>query len=650
MSSVVLIILALAGETSTATIAQLPPVTVTATRRPRPLATVPASITVLPREEIARHPSATTDVLLRTVPSAQTFRRSSSMTADPTAQGLNLRGVAPSGVSRSLVLLDGVAVNDPFGGSVYWRALPRLGLERIEVVPGGGSALYGSAALGGVVELFERPITDDRIEADLSAGTQFTALLAARATVFTEAIRASFEAELAGSDGYRVVAEDVRGAVDRVAPSDHLTVSGKLEVDPFDDATLTARISYFAEDQNGGTALTAAGIELIRSSVRFEAGRDLRSSITVSGGFTAFEQTRARIALERASETLSATQYVPANEQSAGYVLSLPDLDSAYFGEHRLSAGLEARRVRGESREQVVGGLRRVTGGEQRFYGLFVQDLVSLTPAVELSFALRGDLVHDLGDALDRELSPRAGVRVAPIEELAFRASVYRSFRAPTISELYRPFQVGTVRTAANAELAPEHLFGGELGVEATPLSSWTVRLTGFWSELDEPIVNATLEAPLPDGSTRQRQNLGAARVRGLEAGIEGRLYRYLSMILNYTFVDTVVTEHPALVGKQLPQDPRHRGTAILAYRDPSLLFATVELKWLGPQYEDDLNTLKLDSVVLLSASLGVPLTEEIEIYGAAENILDRTYLVGRAGIDTIGAPFSARVGVRMRI
>jgi iron complex outermembrane recepter protein len=119
---------------------------VTATRLPRPQRDLPATVVVLPRGELVRSPALTTDSLLRALPSAATFRRSTSLVADPSSQGLNLRGVGPSGVSRSLVLLDGVPVNDAFGGWVLWRALPRRGLERVEVVPGGGSALYGSAA------------------------------------------------------------------------------------------------------------------------------------------------------------------------------------------------------------------------------------------------------------------------------------------------------------------------------------------------------------------------------------------------------------------------------------------------------------------------------------------------------------------------
>src|SRR5262245_55402170 len=143
---------------------------VTATRAPRPIREVTSTVTVLPREELERSPGVRIDDILRSVPSFATFRRTSSVAADPTAQGVNLRNIGPSGVSRALVLLDGVPVNDPFGGWVYWRSLPRLGLEQVEIAPGAASALYGSAALGGVVELVSRRSQRRGLDLDASWG------------------------------------------------------------------------------------------------------------------------------------------------------------------------------------------------------------------------------------------------------------------------------------------------------------------------------------------------------------------------------------------------------------------------------------------------------------------------------------------------
>src|SRR4029078_13297747 len=95
----------------------------------------------------------TLDDVLRQVPGFSLFRRSGSLTANPTAQGVSLRGVGASGASRALVLLDGVPLNSPFGGWVYWTRVPRVNIENVSVQNGASSSLYGSGALGGVVNI-----------------------------------------------------------------------------------------------------------------------------------------------------------------------------------------------------------------------------------------------------------------------------------------------------------------------------------------------------------------------------------------------------------------------------------------------------------------------------------------------------------------
>ena len=135
---------------------RLDPVIVTVTRIEQRAGDAPADVTVLTREDIDHSPSQTLDDLLRQVPGFSLFRRSSSLVAHPTTQGVSLRGIGPSGTSRALVLLDGVPINDPFGGWVYWDRIPLQGIEQVEVVRGGGSSAWGNYALGGVINIITR--------------------------------------------------------------------------------------------------------------------------------------------------------------------------------------------------------------------------------------------------------------------------------------------------------------------------------------------------------------------------------------------------------------------------------------------------------------------------------------------------------------
>ena len=157
----------------------------TAAREETRIADTPASVAILPRAALDATASGFLDDALRQVVGFSLFRRTGSRTANPTAQGVSLRGLGASGASRALVLADGIPLNDPFGGWVYWARQPRLGVERLEVLRGGAADLYGSGALGGVVQLVSRPAREGRgLEAELSAGgaATFEGTLTARAS------------------------------------------------------------------------------------------------------------------------------------------------------------------------------------------------------------------------------------------------------------------------------------------------------------------------------------------------------------------------------------------------------------------------------------------------------------------------------------
>ncbi len=438
------------------------------------------------------------------------------------------------------------------------------------------------------------------------------------------------------------------------------------------DLTLFARGGYFDEDQNGGTQFTTASVRVgsYAAGGRLEAGRAGTLDVTLFGHAQTFEQDRARVAADRGSEALAASQDVPTDDIGAALVWTSRPI--GLLGRHVLTAGTDLRRIDGTSNEDlfppvVTPGavVRREAGGEQRLAGVFVQDVYEVSRAVELLAALRYDYWENvdasrferLGDGSttftpfadrdDGELSPKVGVRVRPIDWLTVRASAYQAFRAPTLNELYRPFQVGQIRTEANENLGPETLRGAEAGVEvATPIGL-SARLTGFWNELDDPITNVTIGSNL-----RQRQNLGEARIQGIEVEWGWRVARSWFATAAYTFVDSEVTEapgQPQLVGKELVQNPRHRANVSLTFDDPRLVTATVQLRYLGPQFEDDVNTLRMGGYVVVDVAASRRIRDGLELFLAAENLLDKEYLVGRAGVDTIGQPLFVHGGVRVR-
>jgi iron complex outermembrane recepter protein len=647
---------------------------VTGLRLPRPLRDVPGTVTVIGRAEIERSPRRTADDLVRTVPSAATFRRSSSLVADPTSQGANLRGVGPSGVSRALVLRDGIPLNDPFGGWVYWRAISLLDTERVEIAPGGASALFGNFALGGVVQLVSRRIAAREVEALASTGSYATHRAALRAAERRGDLGLALDAEVLDSAGYAPIAPAQRGAVDGAAPSTHVSVGARGEVSR-GPSHGRGHLRWFEESLDAGTEHTTADVRTITGGAGWEyAPRAGTLEVAAFAGRQRFEQQRARVDEARQSAAPASRQHVPSTSQGASLTWTSAPIRGA--GEHVLLVGADALRVAGTSHEELWPAMPmptslvgRTAGGEQRFGGLFVQDAARLGRGLDVSAALRLDawqhragrrtlqredgseMVTDFPDRREVQVDPRLGVLQRLGEQVAVRASLYRGFRAPTLNELYRPFQVGTVLTDANAELRAETLWGGEAGAELVA-GTLVARATGFWNELDRPIQNVTLAEPLPSGAARQRQNLGHAQIRGVELEASWRASARWLAIAGYTFVAPVVTEapeHPDLVGKDLAQAPRHRATGTLTFDDPAIALVTVQTRLLGRQYEDDRNLLPMARFVVIDALAARPLRGGLSLFVAVENLLDRRYLVGRAGVDTIGQPRMIQAGVRYR-
>jgi outer membrane cobalamin receptor len=131
-------------------------VVVTASRSENVRTSGAAPVTVMTSADLELTPPAPLVYALRLVPGFSLFRRTTSRAANPTTQGAGMRGLSASGASRALVLSDGVPLNDPFGGWIYWSRVPVTAVDRVEILRGGASDLYGADALAGVIQVLTR--------------------------------------------------------------------------------------------------------------------------------------------------------------------------------------------------------------------------------------------------------------------------------------------------------------------------------------------------------------------------------------------------------------------------------------------------------------------------------------------------------------
>lgn len=658
-----------AAKDPAAPVARVEEITVTAERRPARVSDTVASVSVVSRDDLRAAATWTLDDALRQIPGFSLFRRTGSRTANPTAQGVSLRGVGPSGASRAAVLSDGIPQNDPFGGWVYWGRTPRLSIDRIETVRGGASSLYGTDALGGVINLIPRESASNVLSADVSYGGQNSAGGSVFAGRRLGPVTAQVAAELFHSDGHVIVDPSQRGSVDTKAGVTYKTLDLRLAEAARAERRLFIRGSLFNESRENGTPLQTNDTSLRHLSAGAEfdvpgVGRfGLRSYI----GSQTYNQTFSAVAAGRNTESLTRRQVTPAQQFGASLQWSRP-----VGRRHNLVAGAELRGVSGHSDEVVVSGGRDTTaitaGGRERTIALFAQNTFIAGNRVILTLGARADRWRNLDgrseatplatnvtavrvfeERAETAFSPRLGLLYRIDPRLTLTASAYQAFRAPTLNELYRSFRVGSVVTQANALLGAERLTGGEAGAR---VSAFKGRLlmsgSAFWSELDGPIANVTVQQT-PDLVTRERLNLGRTRSRGLEVEGELRVASAISLNLGYLLVDSTVLDfsaNRAIEGLRLPQVPRHQATFQTRYSKDATT-VSMQGRVSGAQFDDDVNLLPLGGYVLLDLFASRRVTRSMEIFAAAENVFNRRYEVGRTGVTTIGAPRLVRAGLR---
>lgn len=236
---------------------------------------------------------------------------------------------------------------------------------------------------------------------------------------------------------------------------------------------------------------------------------------------------------------------------------------------------------------------------------------------------------------------------------------MYRAFRAPTLNELYRSFRVQNVLTLNNPSLNAERLTGAEAGVNVTALQHrLDLRGTFFWSDIVDPVQNVTI-APQASPVLKQKENVGRIRSRGVELDGVMRLSRDVQISAGYEFTDATVVNFtvPAgqisILGKKVAQVPQNVFTWEARYWNPSRLLLSVQGRFVGNQFDDDQNLYPLGQFYTMDLQVGRNVTRNLEVFAAAENLLDERYNVANTPTATgslfnIGPPLLYRVGLRL--
>lgn len=594
----------------------------------------------------------------------QQFRRSDSRSANPTAQGVTQRGLGGNASSRTLVVLDGVPVTDPFFGHVPFSALPIDRLDRVTVIRGGGVGAFGAGAVAGTIDLASaRPAGLPLAEASLLGNdrgeTAFSATLAPQLGAGFAVVSGSWDR----GKGFWTTPVAQRVAASVPARFDSWSTSLRGVAPVAADVELQARVLLF-EDRR---TLRFSGAD------SFQTGQDAALRLVGRGPwqFDVLGYVQAR---DFTNVVISSSSFRKTLDQSGTPSTGLGgkiELRPPTASGQELRLGIDWRRAQGEMHETAYSGAtgavtaRRTAGGTNDDLGFYLEHDRAIGP-LRLTGSVRVDRwsVQD-GHFIERnasgvvttqtahpgrrgwDVSLRGGALIDLAPGLSVRGSVYNGLRQPTLNELYRPFVVFPVSTRANAALENEELFGFEGGFDLK-LGGFELSATGFDNRVDGAIANVTIGPNL-----RERRNVDAVRARGLELVARANVGQ-LSWDAALSLIDAEMEGSGVSVGldgKRPAQVPKTALSTTLAWRPADKWLVAATLRHIGAQFEDDLESDAMPAATTLDAVAEVPLGQRATLILRAENLLDaEIWTRNQGGSIDLGAPRTVWAGLRISI
>jgi len=493
-------------------------IVVTAEAQPEPQKTLGAAATVIGREEMERTKATSVADSLRTVPGLDVVQSGGA----GTVTSLFLRG---TNSTQTLVLVDGVSLNSPAFGLVDLSSLSTANLERVEVVRGPFSALWGSEAIGGVVQLFtRRDAPQNPVEgratgafgnASAAQGTADVAIHEGRLTLTAGWRRVTEEGALPNES---FAATNLSGAVEAsLGGGSRVGVVLRRDTSvtgiPFSAGVATPQRKTTSDMT---TLAVPATVTLdpkttIEASLLFARGRPTYSDPDDPYGFTFSESDERR---------------------SGGRLVA-----TRAFGAQRLSVGSDVAWTSVTSSDSYGVPLDAAT---MRTWSLFLEDRIALLgERVVVTVGLR----RDDNSAYGTHWSPRGTLVFLASSVVKLRVAGGGAFRSPTTGELDDPF-------SGNPNLKPEQSRAFEAGVDVSLTPALTWETTAFRNDVTDLIQY--------DPQTFTNENVGKARLQGVETGIRGDLGRGFFARVSYTYLDATDEE----TGLPLLRRPKNRASA----------------------------------------------------------------------------------------
>ncbi|MCX8238815.1 MAG: TonB-dependent receptor [Akkermansiaceae bacterium] len=634
---------------------------------------------ILPNEtawddfEIQQFAPQTIDALLATAPSFSLYRRQSALFGNPTSSGVSLRNIGATAAARSLVLLDGIPQNDPFGGWVNWARYDPALLGRVRLSSSSQSSIWGNLSVGGSVQLTSKTIKDGQGGLILSGGSQGYLAGSFFQDLVSDDERWRFRVGAHGSqsDGSFLLKETQRGEIDRRANLETRGAFLQSEWSLNDNLEIQSHLSWFDEERGNGTTLTGNSTEAFDYSLRILGEhRDLSWQALLFYQDRQFTSVFSAAAPDRSSERLALDQFdVPGSGFGGGLTLDWEASDQL-----QILGGFDFRLLSGETHENAGTFRRRRAGGEQDVAGAFATVKHEISPTSRIDASLRLD--HwELSDGLRRETSLSSGNLLRGdsssdrddweptfslrweqdlSDEWLFDLAVGSSYRLPTLNELHRPYRVRGDITEANPSLKPERYHFLESGLAYGLSDSFSFRFGGFHYWIDDAIANvpitdpdeiSTLFGSLPaGGSGSQRRNVDRSRVYGVDGYFDWAIADSVTLSSKGLWSNTrfdYSPGQPLLEDESFPQSPVFAMNLAAHYHPGQDWRFSLEVDYQSSAYDDLLGERRLPEFWSSRMSASWQATDELRLGARVENLFDAEIISGSSnnGLVSVGQP-----------
>lgn len=606
---------------------------VTATRVPTEIDRVVSSVSVLDKAAIDRAQDIGVAELLQRLPGV-TFSRNGGY---GTITSIRIRGAE---ADQTVVVIDGVKLNDPSstGGGFNFANLLVGDASRIEVLRGPQSILWGSQAIGGVVNIVTAaPQKDLEASFDVEAGSRDTVNARAAVGGRTGPLSWRIGGTAFTTDGISAIRKDAGGG--EADGYTNRTVSGRAELEIMNGVTADVR-GYYAHGrvEIDGFAGDTAEYGLNREFVGYAGlnvdlfGGRLRNRFAY--GYTDtnrdnYDPTRAR------AQTFDAAGQNKRLEYQGTFAIT--DKWTALFGVENERSKFRTVSPSGSLAVPVPAPVR----GDARITSVYGQ----LSGEVLTGLTVTGGVRHDDHANYGGKTQFAGGAVWALPTGTVLRASYADGFKAPTLYQLFSEY--------GNTTLSPERAHSWEAGIEQRLFGdALTVGATWFQRKTKDQIDYQGCPSSIPNdplclapgGGMRWGYyvNIARAEAKGLEAAASLRLADNLLVDGNYSWIKSINSD----TGKWLARRPRNTANGSISYVWPFGLTTGAAVRWSGKSYDNVTNSRRLDAYTLVDLRTELAVRDNVSLFARVENLFDEDYqTIYRYG--TLGRSIYA--GVRAR-